>query len=373
MPSKYSCKLSFCALSCRKTGFHPSCRSPRACFSGSCASAAAAADGDFDFLGRAVELATGFHDRDHIAGFCHLQAIGHARHGPGRNFIGRRQCVRIFAHQKRDRGHLSERRTDRDRHHRAVLGDFRRVELDLVGWLCGLAIEQLDRVRFALRFERVFRIFVVGCGEGRRQAERNIAEADQRDRNRALQDQAPRGRKAVVRGGHLVKSPEGRARHHSVWRKSTTALISCSVNMRFRPNGGITVCGLRLVSSKRMATRSLRSGYLLLISFSAGPMVPGKSPPLISWQVRQLPLPRSKASFCPSAAADWALAELTGAAALISNVNASACNRAGFLEGVLVKGASRRVYVDNPVENIGGHKHKRHRLKTSAAGSRKQC
>src|SRR4030088_2943604 len=57
-----------------------------------------------------------------------------------------------------------------------------------------------------------------------------------------------------------------------------------------------------------MATRSLRSGYLLLISFSAGPMVPGRSPPLISWQVRQLPLPRSKASFLPSAAADCAQA-----------------------------------------------------------------
>src|SRR6266478_829471 len=306
------------------------------------ASAAAAANGNFDFLGRAVELATGFHDRDHIAGFCHLQAVGHARHGPRRNFIGRRQCVRIFANQKRDRGDLSERRADRDRDHRAVLGDFRRVELDLVGRLCGLAIERLDRVRFALRFERVFRIFVVGRGEGRRQAERNIAEADQRDRSRALQDQAPRGRKAVVRGSHLVRSPEGRARHHNVWRKSTTALISCSVKMRFRPNGGITVCGLRLVSSKRMATRSLRSGYLLLISFSAGPMVPGKSPPFISWQVRQLPLPRSKASFCPSAAADWALAGVKGATAPISNVNASACNRAGFLEKVLVKGAPRR-------------------------------
>jgi hypothetical protein len=61
-----------------------------------------------------------------------------------------------------------------------------------------------------------------------------------------------------------------------------------------------------------------------------------------------------------------------GAAAPISNVNASACNRAGFLEGVVVKGASRRVYVDNPVENIGGRKHKRHRLKTWTAGSRKQ-
>jgi len=32
-------------------------------------STAAAADGDFDFLGRAVELAAGLHHRDHIAVF----------------------------------------------------------------------------------------------------------------------------------------------------------------------------------------------------------------------------------------------------------------------------------------------------------------
>ena len=66
----------------------------------------------------------------------------------------------------------------------------------------GLAIERLDRVGFALRLERIFRIFVVGGGEGRRQAERQIAEADQRDRARALQDQAPRGEKSVVVDRH---------------------------------------------------------------------------------------------------------------------------------------------------------------------------
>ena len=36
------------------------------------------------------------------------------------------------------------------------------------------------------------------------------------------------------------------------------------------------------------------------MSASGGPRLPGESPPLISWQVRQLPLPRSKASFSPS-------------------------------------------------------------------------
>ena len=92
--------------------------------------------------------------------------------------------------------------------------------------------------------------------------------------------------------------------------KSTTALISFSVKIRFRPNGGITVSGLRLVSSVTIATRSSRLGYLLLMSVSSGPMVPGRSPPLITWQVRQLPLPRSKASFWPSAAADCARAGL---------------------------------------------------------------
>src|SRR3982074_2358695 len=311
-------------------------------FFGSCASAAAAADGHFDFLGCAVELAAGFHNRDQVAGLRHFQAIGHAWQGPGRNLVGRRQRVGIFADQKRDRGYIGEGGADRDRNHRAVLGDFRCVELDLVGWLGGLAIERFDRVRFALRFERIFRIFVVGRGERRSRAERNVAEADQRDRAGAFQDHAPRRRKSVVNDGHL-SSPKASIRHHNVCRKSTIALISWSVKMRFRPNGGITVCGLRLVSSWRMATRSLRSGYLLLISFSAGPMEPGKSPPLISWQVRQLPLPRSKASFCPSAPAGLAFAGLAVAAAPISNVNTSACNSASFVEGVFAQGAPPRV------------------------------
>src|SRR5258708_39893512 len=47
--------------------------------------AAAAADRNLDFLGCAVELAARFHHRDHVAGLRHFQAIGNARHGPGRN------------------------------------------------------------------------------------------------------------------------------------------------------------------------------------------------------------------------------------------------------------------------------------------------
>ena len=69
---------------------------------------------------------------------------------------------------------------------------------------------------------------------------------------------------------------------HSVCRKSTTALISFSVRMWFLPNGGITVCGLRLVSSLTIATSSLRSGYFDLMPVSAGPMLPASVPPLIS-------------------------------------------------------------------------------------------
>ena len=56
------------------------------------------------------------------------------------------------------------------------------------------------------------------------------------------------------------------------------------------------VSGLRRVSSVMMATRSSRLGYLLLMSISSGPIVPGRLPPLMTWQVRQLPLLRSKAS-----------------------------------------------------------------------------
>src|SRR6202000_3317341 len=50
---------------------------------------------------------------------------------------------------------------------------------------------------------------------------------------------------------------------------------------------------------------------------------PGRSPPLIIWQVRQLPLPRSNAIFWPSAAADCARAGLANVMALISNAHAS--------------------------------------------------
>ena len=147
-------------------------------------------------------------------------------------------------------------------------------------------------------------------------------------------------------------------RRHKVCRKSTTALISCSVKIRFRPNGGITVCGLRLVSSVRMATRSLRSGYLLLISFSSGPMVPGRSPPLMTWQVRQLPLPRSNAIFWPSAAADCAWAG-PARPAPISSASASAGT------GLAEECVDQRRFPDVMSvirRNIGGQKHKRHRL-----------
>src|SRR5262244_1435682 len=55
---------------------------------------AAAADGDFDFLGGAVELAAGFHNRNHVAGLGHLQPVGDSGHRAGGNYIGRRQRVR---------------------------------------------------------------------------------------------------------------------------------------------------------------------------------------------------------------------------------------------------------------------------------------
>src|SRR3954451_22630309 len=66
-----------------------------------------------------------------------------------------------------------------------------------------------------------------------------------------------------------------------------------------RLNGGITLSGLRLVSSDTIATSSLRSGKRSFILLSSGPTLPGASPPAITWQVRQLPLARSKASCCP--------------------------------------------------------------------------
>src|ERR1700730_2233236 len=306
---------------------------------------AAAADGDFDFLGGAKKLAAGFHDRDYVARLLHLDPIGHARHGSCRNLVGCPQCGRVCADEERDRGHVVERRRYRNRTHRAVLGDFRCIELDLVGGFRGLAVERLDRIRIALLLEGVFGILVVGGGKRRRRAERNMAEAEQRDQARALQEKAARCRKAVVcdhlkisKKAHRRKLIVIRLSRQRVCRKSTTALISCSVKIRFRPNGGITVKGLRLVSSVTMATRSLRSGYLLLMSFSGGPIVPGRSPPLISWQVRQLPLPRSNAIFCPSVA-DCAQAGAVETTAPTSNARI----RAG-MEGVVIKGVSRTFF-----------------------------
>src|SRR6185295_18908696 len=171
-----------------------------------------------------------------------------------------------------------------------------------------------------------------------RQAEREIAEADERDRACTLQDQPPRGRKSDVSHVHRLLK-RACARHsldllvlrHSVCRKSTTASISFSVRSRLRPNGGITVSGLRRVSSLRMATRSSRLGYLLLMSTSSGPIVPGRSPPLMAWQVRQLPLLRSKASLRPSSTADCACAAPVEAKAPITSASMSAGSFADFV------------------------------------------
>src|ERR1700722_10346205 len=174
------------------------------------ASAAATADSYLDFLGGAIKFAAGFHDHDHVAGFRHFEAIGHARHRTRRNLVNRRQRVRIFGGQKCDRCHIRESRAGGYRNHSAVFRDFRRIELDLVRGFSGPAIERFDRVGCALLLERIFRIFVVDRSEGRSHAKRNKAESGERDRARTFEDQAPRGRKAVVSGRHL-KSPAARA------------------------------------------------------------------------------------------------------------------------------------------------------------------
>src|SRR5580698_7659300 len=108
--------------------------------------AAAAADGDFDFLAGAVELAAGFDDGGDVAGLGHLDAVGDGRHGAGRDNVGRRQRAWIVGDQERDRGDIRQRRGHRDRHDRAVLGDLGRVEFYLVGNFRGLAVQRLDRV-----------------------------------------------------------------------------------------------------------------------------------------------------------------------------------------------------------------------------------
>src|SRR5262249_23721166 len=100
--------------------------------------------------------------------------------------------------------------------------------------------------------------------------------------------------------------------------------------------------------------------YLLFMSDNSGPMVPGFSPPLITWQVRQLPLLRSKASFCPSAVADWACAE--PAVRLAS----SASTGAKFLKVGEIKAFSGR---SSMVARSESEKHKAHQLAMRTKGA----
>src|ERR1700761_7677041 len=71
--------------------------------------AAAAADGDLHFLGRAEQLAAGFHDRDHVAGLGHLEPVRNARQRAFWDHIGCRQRIRILADEERDRGDAGQR------------------------------------------------------------------------------------------------------------------------------------------------------------------------------------------------------------------------------------------------------------------------
>src|SRR4029450_12289560 len=63
--------------------------------------AAAAANCDFDFLVGAVQLAAGLDEHGHFAGLCHLDAVGNAGHGAGRNPVGGDQHDRILRDQER--------------------------------------------------------------------------------------------------------------------------------------------------------------------------------------------------------------------------------------------------------------------------------
>ena len=155
-----------------------------------------------------------------------------------------------------------------------------------------------------LLLERFFRVFVIGGGRAGSGGERATP------RPASATDPAPFSTRRRVAGKRSVRGCHREISHevsppappHRVCRKSTIALISCSVKIRVsaeRRHHGLRVA---LVSSVRIATRSLRSGYLLLMSFKRRPDAAGKVAALDPWQLRQLPLLRSKASFWPSAA-----------------------------------------------------------------------
>jgi len=119
----------------------------------------------------------------------------------------------------------------------------------------------------------------------------------------------------------------------------------------------MTVNELRLLSSKMMAVSSLRSGKRCFISESGGPTLPGESPPLMSWQVRQLPLLRSNASFSPSEAGACAQARpparrvgcrQTGQQQERASASASIVHHASFIEAAVGQG-NRDSTTDAPV------------------------
>src|SRR6478609_5527336 len=64
--------------------------------------AAAAADGDLYFLGRAVELAVSLDDGDQFGGLGHLQPVGDARNGALGDLVGCGKRERVLGHEERD-------------------------------------------------------------------------------------------------------------------------------------------------------------------------------------------------------------------------------------------------------------------------------
>src|SRR5688572_28012188 len=140
-------------------------------------SASAPADGDLDLARGAVVLAARNGEHAHVRGLAHL----HVELDEGQRALlevepaGEREGVLLDQH--RDRRGSGDIRGDLDRHHRAVLGDLRRLDHDVLARRGCAGAEALQRVGRALGAEG---LLVPGGEHAERLGEQQAEKREQR-------------------------------------------------------------------------------------------------------------------------------------------------------------------------------------------------
>src|SRR4051812_37182090 len=156
-------------------------------FIGSAISASAPAQGDLDFLGRVIELAVArLHQRDDVGRLPHLHARVDPRLRALRDLEVRREDVGILLDQDRHRFRVGDLARDGERNDRAILGDVRRGDRDVLALGRTRASEGFHGVVQRFRVERRL-VPLRPRGPGPEQARRH-GEAEDRRPARALQD-----------------------------------------------------------------------------------------------------------------------------------------------------------------------------------------